>query len=44
MARRHEAWIVEMFAGLRESERAQLYALLAKLKRHLNTTESERAE
>ncbi len=44
MARRHEAWIVEMFAGLRESERAQLYALLAKLKRHLNATESERAE
>ena len=44
MARRHETWIVDMFSGLRESERAQLYALLAKLKRHLNATESERAE
>jgi DNA-binding MarR family transcriptional regulator len=43
MARRHEAWIVEMFAGLRETERTQLYALLAKLKRHLNAAESERA-
>jgi len=41
MARRHEAWIVEMFAGVRESERAQLYALLAKLKRRLVALESE---
>jgi DNA-binding MarR family transcriptional regulator len=41
MARRHEEWIVEMFAGLAEAERNQLYALLAKLKRHLNAVESE---
>ena len=32
MARRHEGWIVEMFAGLSEGDRTQLYALLAKLK------------
>ncbi|HEY0393526.1 MAG TPA: MarR family transcriptional regulator [Candidatus Elarobacter sp.] len=36
MARRHEQWIVAMFAGLAETERTQLFALLAKLKRHLN--------
>jgi DNA-binding MarR family transcriptional regulator len=36
MARRHEEWIVAMFAGLAESERTQLFALLAKLKGHLN--------
>ncbi|HEV2737175.1 MAG TPA: MarR family transcriptional regulator [Candidatus Elarobacter sp.] len=41
MARRHEDWIVEMFAGLTESDRTQLYALLAKLKRHLNAAESD---
>jgi DNA-binding MarR family transcriptional regulator len=41
MARRHEEWIVGMFAGLRESERAQLYALLAKLKRTLVAREVE---
>ena len=41
MARRHEEWVVEMFAGLAEPERNQLYALLAKLKRHLNAVESE---
>ncbi len=40
MARRHEGWIVAMFAGLSETDRAQLYALLAKLKRHLNAVES----
>lgn len=40
MARRHERWIVELFAGLSEPERAQLYGLLAKLKRHLNAVES----
>jgi DNA-binding MarR family transcriptional regulator len=32
MARRHEAWIVDMFAALSHEERTQLYALLAKLK------------
>ncbi len=43
MARRHEGWIVEMFAGLTETDRTQLYALLAKLKRHLNAFESDAA-
>ena len=43
MARRHEGWIVEMFAGLGEHDRTQLYALLAKLKRHLNALESDGA-
>jgi DNA-binding MarR family transcriptional regulator len=41
MARRHEDWIVETFAGLNERERTQLHALLAKLKRHLAARESE---
>ena len=41
MARRHESWIVEMFAGLSVAERTQLHALLAKLKRHLNDLESD---
>ncbi|HEY0614710.1 MAG TPA: MarR family transcriptional regulator [Candidatus Elarobacter sp.] len=41
MARRHEDWIVAMFAALAEAERTQLYALLAKLKRHLNAAESD---
>ena len=41
MARRHQEWIVEMFAGLSETERTQLHALLAKLKRHLNAVESD---
>ena len=40
MARRHEDWIVETFAGLSEAERTQLFRLLAKLKRHLNAVES----
>jgi DNA-binding MarR family transcriptional regulator len=43
MARRHEQWILAMFAGLGENDRAQLYALLAKLKRHLNALESDGA-
>jgi DNA-binding MarR family transcriptional regulator len=43
MARQHESWIVAMFAGLDEQERGRLYALLAKLKRHLNADESESA-
>ena len=43
MARRHEEWIIMMFAGLGEADRNQLYALLAKLKRHLNALESELA-
>lgn len=43
MARRHESWIVTMFAGLSDLERGRLYALLAKLKRHLNAVESDAA-
>ena len=43
MARRHEQWILTMFAGLGEHDRTQLYALLAKLKRHLNALESDGA-
>ena len=43
MARRHEGWIVEMFAGLSETDRTQLYALLAKLKRHLNAESDDNA-
>ncbi len=41
MARRHEDWIVETFAGLTERERKQLHGLLAKLKRHLAARESD---
>jgi len=41
MAAAHEAWIVALFAGLRDTERAQLFALLAKLKRHVNATERD---
>jgi DNA-binding MarR family transcriptional regulator len=43
MAREHERWIVEMFAGLDEADRVRLYAILAKLKRHLNSLESDHA-
>ena len=41
MARRHEDWIVETFAGLTERERKRLHGLLAKLKRHLAARESD---
>ncbi|HEX3550039.1 MAG TPA: MarR family transcriptional regulator [Candidatus Elarobacter sp.] len=41
MARRHEQWIVAMFAGLDEHERNALYDLLAKLKRHLNAAAAD---
>ena len=43
MAREHEGWIVEMFAGLGAADRDRLYANLAKLKRHLNALESDDA-
>ena len=43
MAREHEGWIVEMFAGLGVADRGRLYAILAKLKRHLNALESDHA-
>jgi DNA-binding MarR family transcriptional regulator len=34
MARQHESWIVEAFAGLSERETATLYRLLGKVKDH----------
>ncbi len=35
MAKEHEAWIVELFAGLSEAEMARMYGLLARLKGHV---------
>ena len=35
MAAAHEEWIVELFGGLGETQRDQLYDLLAKLKAHV---------
>lgn len=35
MARVHERWIVELFAGLSDTHRRQLYELLAELKAHV---------
>ncbi len=43
MAEHHEDWIVEMFGALAHKERLELYALLAKLKRHLATFEGDEA-
>jgi DNA-binding MarR family transcriptional regulator len=40
MARVHEGWVIEFFAGLNSGEKDALYALLAKLKEHLNTKEN----
>jgi DNA-binding MarR family transcriptional regulator len=40
MAREHERWIVELFAGLTRREHETLYALLAKLKQHMLTRHS----
>ena len=34
MAKEHEKWIVDLFGGIDETERAALYALLAKVKSH----------
>ncbi len=34
MAKAHENWIVELFGGIDETQRAELYALLAKVKSH----------
>jgi DNA-binding MarR family transcriptional regulator len=34
MAAAHEMWIVEIFGGINEAQRSQLYALLARLKSH----------
>jgi DNA-binding MarR family transcriptional regulator len=41
MAVQHETWIVEMFDALSAKERSSLYALLAKVKRHIVSTETE---
>jgi DNA-binding MarR family transcriptional regulator len=35
MARDHEHWILELFDGLSEQEKLQLYTLLAQLKQHV---------
>lgn len=35
MASQHEAWVVELFGGLDHAEKATLFELLGKLKRHL---------
>jgi DNA-binding MarR family transcriptional regulator len=35
MASVHEQWVIELFAGWNADEKAQVYALLAGLKRHL---------
>jgi DNA-binding MarR family transcriptional regulator len=34
MAEAHEKWIVQLFGGMAEDDRQQLYALLAKVKTH----------
>jgi DNA-binding MarR family transcriptional regulator len=34
MAESHEKWIVQLFGGMAEADRQQLYGLLAKLKTH----------
>lgn len=41
MARVHERWIVELFAGLSDAHQRQLYELLAELKAHVATLEPE---
>jgi DNA-binding MarR family transcriptional regulator len=40
MARRHEEWLLELFAGLSASDRRALYANLATLKAHLVADEN----
>ena len=37
MAARHEEWVAELFGGLTESERIELFRLLGRLKTTLNT-------
>lgn len=43
MARQHESWIVEAFAGLNERETATLYRLLGKVKDHARAQLEEQA-
>lgn len=40
MARAHEPWIIELFAGLSEADKERLYSLLAALKAHVLETTS----
>jgi DNA-binding MarR family transcriptional regulator len=42
MAEAHEAWVVELFAGLSANERRQLFGLLAKLKQGVTRAQRER--
>lgn len=41
MAREHEDWVVQIFAGLQPAEQAQLFELLGRLKQNLPTAEGE---
>jgi DNA-binding MarR family transcriptional regulator len=41
MARQHESWIVEAFAGLTDKDVATLHRLLGKVKEHANTPRTE---
>ena len=40
MATAHEAWIVDMFSGLKDGERAELHALLGQLKTTLQPVDA----
>lgn len=40
MAAVHEAWVIELFAGLSNGEKEAMYGLLAKLKAHLNEVQT----
>jgi len=40
MAAVHEGWVIELFEGLSSEEKETLYALLGKLKQHLNEKEA----
>lgn len=42
MAQVHEGWVIELFSGLSTSEKDGLFALLGKLKTHLNGKENPR--
>jgi DNA-binding MarR family transcriptional regulator len=38
LARAHEQWIIELFAGMRQEEKQKIFVLLQKLKEHLTTS------
>ena len=44
MAAVHEQWVIELFAGWSADEKAQVYTLLAGLKRHLATVDTGAAK